>query len=45
MTRVPEMWKGLVKNLVVLLSGGTELILKGKLAQELRGMIKDEGSL
>ena len=33
----------MAKNLVVLLSGGTELILKGKLAQEFRGMIKDMG--
>ena len=42
-TRVPEMWKGLVKNLVVLLSGGTEIILQGNIAREVMGMMNEMG--
>ncbi len=42
-TRVPQMWKGLGKTLVVLLSGGTELIIRGNLAREVMGMMNSMG--
>ena len=37
------MWKGLVKDIVVLLRGGTELVIQGNLARELMGLMNSMG--